>query len=79
MGRQRRYGLYVSAAASLFDACEAEGEIVTVAERLGDTLANEAHHGEAHKWIVAVWRQMEAAASPDAVVRLGDGHSKGDA
>ena len=71
-GLQRRYGLYISSAASLFDAVEAEGTVVAVAERLGDVLANAAHHSDAHKWLVANWKQMEAAAAPDAVVRQGD-------
>ena len=72
IGLQRRYGLYLSSSASLFDAVEAEGEMVTVEERLGDRFANNAHHGDAHKWLVVAWRQMEAAASPSATVRLGD-------
>ena len=72
IGLQRRYGLFISSAASLFDACEAEGEDITTAERLGDALANEAHHGDAHKWLVVTWRALEAAAQPDAVVRYGD-------
>jgi hypothetical protein len=46
--------------------------MVTVEERLGDRFANNAHHGDAHKWLVVAWRQMEAAAAPSATVRLGD-------
>ena len=72
IGLQRRYGLYISSATSLFDAVEAEGEHVSVTERLGDALANEAHHGDAHKWLVVAWRQMEAAAAPSSCVRYGD-------
>ena len=72
IGLQRRYGLYISSAKSLFDAVEAEGEHVPVTERLGDALANEAHHGDAHKWLVVAWRQMEAAAAPSSCVRYGD-------
>ena len=72
IGLQRRYGLYISSAASLFDAEEAEGETITVAARLGDGLANEAHHGDAHKWLVVAWRKLEAVAAPSAVVRYGD-------
>ena len=72
IGLQRRYGLYISSAASLLDACEAEGEAVSTATRLGDGFANEAHKGEAHKWLVVAWRQMEAAAAASASVRLGD-------
>ena len=66
------FGLFISSAASLFDACAAEGEIFPISERLGDGLANEAHHGEAHKWLVVEWRRMEAAAAQDATVRFGD-------
>ena len=69
---QRRLGLYISSCASLFDAVEEQGEFVSVAERLGDGLANNAHHGDAHKWLVAAWRRAEAAAAPGAVVRFGD-------
>jgi hypothetical protein len=72
IGLQRRYGLYVSSATTLFDAVEAEGKHVSVTERLGDALANEAHHGDAHKWLVVAWRQMEAAAAPSSCVRYGD-------
>ncbi|MDC0526249.1 hypothetical protein OAO87_04525 [bacterium] len=63
---------HLSSAASLFEAVAAEGELVTEEERLGDTLANAAHHGDAHKWLVVAWRQMEAAAAPSSCVRLGD-------
>ena len=38
-------------ATPLFDAVEAEGKHVSVTERLGDALANVAHHGDGHKWI----------------------------
>ena len=62
----------VSSATTLFDAVEAEGKHVSVTERLGDALANEAHHGDAHKWLVVAWRQMEAAAAPSSCVRYGD-------
>lgn len=72
IGLQRRYGLCISSAKSLFDAEEAEGRHVSITERLGDALANEAHHGDAHKWLVVAWRQMEAAAAPSSVVRYGD-------
>ena len=62
--------LFASSADDRFlDACEAEGEYVGEAERLGDCLANEAHHGDAHKWLVVAWRQMEAAAAPSSCVR----------
>ena len=72
IGLQRRFGLYISSAASLYDALEAEGEHISAFERLGDSLANAAHHGDAHKWLVVEWRRMEAAAAADACVRLGD-------
>ena len=38
VGLQRRFGLYISSAASLFDALEAEGEFISASERLGDSL-----------------------------------------
>lgn len=72
IGLQRRYGLYISSAASLFDAVAAEGEAVTIADRLGDSLANAANHSDAHKWLVVNWKRLEAAAAPEAVVRQGD-------
>ena len=48
----------------------AEGTFISDAERCGDLLANEAHHGEAHKWLVVTWHKLEAAAAQSAVVRM---------
>ena len=59
IGLQRRYGLFVSCAAATFDACEAEGEVVPVVDRLGDGLANAAPMAS---WYRLMRRTLRTAA-----------------
>ena len=82
---QRRLGLYVSCAASYYNAMEAEGNKVTVCDRLGDTLTHKGNGQTPHKWVCVAWRQAEASATYSQVL-LGDkgnglkyyqGHEKG--
>ena len=68
---QYRIGLYYSAAAPLYDALEANGETVTVDDRLGITLAHKSQHSPPHKDALIVWKQAERAAT-DATVYMGD-------
>jgi hypothetical protein len=63
VGLQRRYGLYVSAAAAHYEAVVAAGGTVTESDRLGDSLAHSANHSTAHKWMVVAWRTAEAATT----------------
>ena len=82
---QRRLGLYVSCAASYYNAMEAEGNKVTVCDRLGDTLTHKGNGQTPHKWVCVAWRQAEANATYSQIL-LGDkgnglkyyqGHEKG--
>ena len=68
---QRRLGLYVSCAASYYNAMEAEGNKVTVCDRLGDTLTHKGNGQTPHKWVCVAWRQAEANATYSQVL-LGD-------
>ena len=68
---QRRLGLYVSCAASYYNAMEAEGNKVTVCDRLGDTLTHKGNGQTPHKWVCVAWRQAEASATYSQVL-LGD-------
>ena len=64
---------------------EAEGNKVTVCDRLGDTLTHKGNGQTPHKWVCVAWRQAEANATYSQVL-LGDksnglkyyqGHEKG--
>ena len=63
--------VFNSAAKAELDAAEADGDIVTDADRLAVNLAHTSNHSAAHHAALAVWRDAVAAATTDTVL-LGD-------
>ena len=73
---QRRLGLYLSALASILDACAAFGKAVTQHDRLGDSFINTANHSHRHaaglRATYDAFAALSVANQPAGHLKLGD-------